>query len=182
MFGLLSLNNRTKMPNYFLDNSDLLFHFENIDLREVVDILEHGYTQANTYELAPRDYDEAIDYYKSALELLGEICGDRIEPRALSVDLEGTHLVDGKVEYAQGTRENIKDLGEAGFMGVIVPRKFGGQGIPATIYMMMIEMLSRADASLMTVFGYQDVGEAIAKYGTIEQGRSEEHTSELQSH
>ncbi len=158
------------MANFFLDNPDLKFHFDRLDLEEPVTILEHGFTLAEKFEDAPRDYEEAVSYYESALELLGEICGDRIAPRAMSVDLEGTQFVDGKVKYAAGTLENVKDLGDAGFMGVIIPRQFGGINCPATMYMFMIEMLSRADGSLMTLFGYQDVGEAIAKYGTEEQG------------
>ncbi|NND72190.1 MAG: acyl-CoA dehydrogenase [Rhodothermales bacterium] len=158
------------MANFFFDNPDLQFQFNRINLSEQVGILEHGYTLAEKFEDAPRDYEEAVDYYRSALELLGEICGDRIAPRAMSVDEHGTKFVDGKVEYAPGTVENVKDLGEAGFMGVIIPRQFGGISCPATLYMFMIEMLSRADGSLMTLFGYQDVGEAIAKYGTEEQG------------
>ena len=158
------------MANFFFDNPDLQFHFNRIDLAEQVSILEHGYKLSEKFDDAPRDYAEAVDYYRSALELLGEICGDRIEPRAMGVDEHGTRLVNGKVEYAPGTIENIRDLGEAGFMGVIIPRQFGGINCPATLYMFMIEMLSRADGSLMTLFGYQDVGEAIAKYGTEEQG------------
>lgn len=157
------------MSNFFLDNSDLLFHFDRLDLRDVIEIIEHGYSQAEVHDDAPRNHDEAIDYYHSALELFGKLCSERIAPRAQAVDLAGTTLTDGKVEYAAETLENIKDLADAGFMGVIIPRRFGGIGFPASIYMMMIEMLSRADASLMTTFGYQDVGEAIAKYGTLEQ-------------
>lgn len=158
------------MANFYLDNPDLKFHFDRLKIKEAVEILEHGFTLAEKYEDAPRDYEEAVSYYESALELLGEICGDRIAPRAMSVDEEGTRFENGKVEYASGTVENVKDLGDAGFMGVIIPRQFGGINCPATMYMFMIEMLSRADGSLMTLFGYQDVGEAIAKYGTEEQG------------
>jgi len=157
------------MPNFFQDNDDLLFQFERLDLREVVACLEQDYRQEPKYDGAPQDYAEALENYKSALDLLGRICAERVAPRAQQVDLEGARLVDGRVEYANGTKENIRDLSEAGFMGVIVPRKFGGIAYPATVYMMMIEMLSRADASLMTTFGYQDVGEAIAKYGTADQ-------------
>jgi 3-(methylthio)propanoyl-CoA dehydrogenase len=158
------------MPNFFLDNAGLRSQFDRLDLREAVDVLEHGYAEAEAFADAPASYVEAVEYYRSALELFGRLAGERIAPRATAVDLEGTHLEQGKVRYAAGTVENIKELAAAGFMGVIVPRRYGGINFPATIYMMMIEMLSRADASLMTVFGYQDVGEAIAKHGTPEQG------------
>lgn len=168
----LDKNNYTirQMPNFFLDNPDLLYRFDRLNIEHAVDILEEGYTLAEQYEDAPRNFEEARDLYRSSLELLGEITGDRIAPRAAEVDLEGTRLVNGTVEYAAGTLQSIKELGEAGFMGVIVPRQFGGANMPASVFMMMIELVSRADGSLMTTFGYQDVGEAIAKYGTPEQG------------
>ena len=159
------------MPNYFTDNSDLLFHFERLDLNKVVDILEHGYTEAGRYDYAPGNYREAIGIYRSALELVGDLSGNFVEPRAQAVDAEGARLQDGKIQYARGTRDALNKLTEAGLMGVIIPRKYGGANFPATIYMMMIELVSRADASLMTLFGYQDVGETIARLGTEEQGK-----------
>jgi alkylation response protein AidB-like acyl-CoA dehydrogenase len=159
------------MANYFTENHDLLDHFRRLDLADVVSILEHGYTQQKHYETAPGNYEEAVEIYKGALELVGDLSANFIAPRALGVDTEGARLVNGRVEYARGTRETLDKLAEAGLSGVIIPRKYGGVNFPATIYMMMIEMISRADASMMTLFGYQDVGETIARLGTDEQGR-----------
>ena len=34
------------MPNYFTDNTDLQFYFNNLDLKEVIEIAEEGYEQA----------------------------------------------------------------------------------------------------------------------------------------
>jgi alkylation response protein AidB-like acyl-CoA dehydrogenase len=159
------------MSNYFLNNQDLLFHFNRLNLRDVVQILEHDYTEAVHYDGAPRSYEEALDMYRGSLELVGDLAGTFIAPRAQGVDEEGTHLENGTVTYARGTREALARLAEAGLTGVILPRRYGGVNFPATIYMMMIEMVSQADASLMTLFGYQDVGETIARLGTEEQGR-----------
>ncbi|MDN5201874.1 acyl-CoA dehydrogenase family protein [Fulvivirgaceae bacterium BMA10] len=156
------------MPNFFTDNKDLQYHFSRLDLEEAVSILEHHYTFAEKYEGAPRNYKEAMELYQSALDLAGDISGNHIAPRAMEVDQEGAHLENGKVTYAKGTQENLRQLSEAGLMGVILPYKDGGINFPATIFMMMIEMVSRADASLMTLFGYQDVGEAISKFGSDE--------------
>jgi alkylation response protein AidB-like acyl-CoA dehydrogenase len=54
-------------------------------------------------------------------------------------------------------------------MGMILPRKYGGLNFPFTIYMMAVEMISRADASLMNLFGLQDIGDTIRKFGSEEQ-------------
>lgn len=152
------------MGNFFTDNRDLVAAFEDLDLEEVVGILEHGYRA----EDSPTDYADALENYRLALEMVGDISADYIAPRSAAIDAEGAHLEDGVVTYATGSTEIYRRLGEAGLTGVILPRRHGGINFPATIYIMMIEMVSRADASIMTMFGYQDVGEAIAVFGTDE--------------
>lgn len=154
------------MPNYFTDNSDLLFQFERFDLQRTVAILEDDYKQSDVYDYAPRNYQEAMEYYRGALELVGDLSANYLEPRAEANDREGAELIDGEVKYAKGTLESIQKLAESELMGVLLPREFGGGNVPASIYTMMIEMLSQADPALMTMFGYQDVGEAIAKYAS----------------
>ena len=156
------------MPNFFSDNSDLKFHFDRLDLEEAVNILEEEYAFAKEYETAPTNYQESMENYQGALEILGDLAGNFIAPRAMSVDHEGAQHNNGTVSYAKGTREALDQLANGGFMGVIIPHKYGGLNFPATIYFMMIEMISRADASLMTLFGYQDVGEAISKFAPEE--------------
>lgn len=157
------------MPNYFNDNLDMKFQFSRFELEFPVSVLEDDYKQSDIFDTAPSDYTEAMDYYKSALELMGDLSGNYFESRSKSNDCQGAKLVDKQVIYPQGTLESIEKLAESGLMGVLLPREFGGGNIPASIYTMMVEILSRADASLMTAFGYQDVGEAIARFGTTKQ-------------
>jgi alkylation response protein AidB-like acyl-CoA dehydrogenase len=92
-----------------------------------------------------------------------------IAPRAAGVDHEGAVYEDGKVTYAKGTRENLQQLSQADLMGMILPRQYGGLNFPFVIYMMAVEMVSRADASLMNIFGLQDIGDTIRKFGSEEQ-------------
>lgn len=153
------------MPNFFTDNKDLLFQFENLDLQEIVDIMEEGYSQATEYNYAPVDYQDAMDNYRKVLEIVGDIAGNIIAPNASSVDEEGAVYKDGKVEYARGTRQALDQLSKAELMGFTLPRRFGGLNCPTTIYTMAIEMVSRADASLMNIFGLQDIAETINKFG-----------------
>ena len=99
----------------------------------------------------------------------GEICGDIIAPNAESVDEEGPTLVNNRVHYAKGTVENIEALKKGGLTGMTLPREYGGLNFPATVYNAAIEMVARADASLMNIFGLQDIGETIKEFGTDEQ-------------
>jgi alkylation response protein AidB-like acyl-CoA dehydrogenase len=159
------------MPNYFTDNQDILFHFENLELEEIVAIMEEDYTCAKTYKHAPKDYADAKENFLKTLELVGDIAANFIAPRAADVDLEGNSLENGKVSYAKGTRENLRQLADADLMGMEHVHKYGGLNFPKTIYLMAVEMVARADASLMNIFGLQDIAETIHKFGDEDQHR-----------
>ena len=157
------------MPNFFTDNSDLQFIFNNCDLKEVVKIAEDNYQQSKEFNYAPVNYEDAIENYRKVLEITGDIAGNFIAERASGVDEEGAVLKDGRVYYASGTEENLKQLTQADLRGMIFPRKYGGLNFPFTFYVMAIEIVSRADASLMNIFGLQDIGDTIKKFGSEEQ-------------
>lgn len=153
------------MANFFTDNPDLLFQFDRLDIQEVVEIAEHGYAEAAEYNFAPTDYQDAIDNYRKVLEIVGDITGNFIAPRAAAVDTEGCHFDEGRVSYAHGTQEALDQLTKAELMGFTLPRRYGGLNFPTSLYTMAIEMVSRAEASLMNLFGLQDIAETINKYG-----------------
>ena len=85
-------------------------------------------------------------------------------PRAEDVDRAGATLADGEVCYAPGISEALERLSQADLMGITLPRRFGGLNFPVTVSVMIIEMISRADAALMNVFGLQDIAETINKF------------------
>jgi len=157
------------MPNFFTDNSDLLFQFNNLEYRRIVEIAENNFEEAKDFNYAPINYEDAMESYRKVLEMVGDLAGNSIATRAADVDIEGAQFSKGDVEYAKGTQKNLKELSQADLMGFILPRRFGGMNFPLTIYMMATEMISRADASLMNIFGLQDIGQMIEKYGTEEQ-------------
>jgi alkylation response protein AidB-like acyl-CoA dehydrogenase len=157
------------MANFFNDNPDLIFHFENLRIEEIVAIAEQDYQEAAKYNYAPKNYSDALENYRKILEIVGDIAANFIAPRAAQVDQDGNTVSAGKVVYAKGLLENLKYLADAELMGVEFPREFGGLNFPKTIYMLMVEMVSRADASLMNIFGLQDIGMTICKFGHDEQ-------------
>jgi alkylation response protein AidB-like acyl-CoA dehydrogenase len=157
------------MPNFFTDNTDIQFYFNNIDLKEIVQIAEDNYKDAEKFNYAPFDYDDAMENYKKVLEIVGDMAGNFIAERTAKVDEEGAMFKDGEVSYAKGTSENLKQLNQADLMGMIFPRRYGGLNFPFTMYMMAVELVSRADASLMNIFGLQDIADTIKKFGSEEQ-------------
>ncbi|MFZ5952096.1 MAG: acyl-CoA dehydrogenase family protein [Candidatus Rifleibacteriota bacterium] len=157
------------MSNFFTDNKDLQFTLANLELEELVALRENNYEQAKDFDYAPENFADAKDSYKRVLELVGEISGEKIAPRARVVDEEGPHFENNKVTYHPLTVKNLEDLRQAGLGGVMLPRKYGGLNFPVTIYTMMTEMVSRADASLQNLFGLQDIAETICEFGSEEQ-------------
>ena len=154
--------------NFFLDNIDLQFRLEQLELQDVLEIKEKGYSYSTQFPAAPRHYADAKDNYRLLLEVLGEICANVIAPRAGEADLEGVHFEDGVVTYAAATQEGMMALKQADLMGAMLPWEFGGLNLPESIFQMMVEIVSRADAALMTVFGLQEISAAINEYGTPE--------------
>ncbi len=157
------------MSNFYTDNRDLQFILKNVDLTEVMDLLENGYTEVKKFDYAPENYEDAKDSFARILDVIGDISGERIAPRARQVDEEGPHFEDGVVTYHPLTKQNMADLRAAGVMGVILPREYGGLNFPNTVYTMMTEMVSRADASLQNLFGLQDIASTICEFGSEEQ-------------
>lgn len=157
------------MPNFFTDNADMKFRLENIELDEVIRLKENDFADAGEHDYAPGNVEDAVDGYKRVLELVGGISAEYIAPRAEDVDRIGAQCEDGKVTYAPGTREALKVLSQSDLMGFTLPRKYGGLNMPKVAYVAAIEIVARADAALMTIFGLQDIAETILLFGGEEQ-------------
>jgi alkylation response protein AidB-like acyl-CoA dehydrogenase len=154
--------------NFFTDNLDLQRQLEELDLSEVVEILEDGFSYCDQYPAAPRNYADAKDNYRLILSALGDICANHVAPRAAEADEEGAQFSDGKVCYTAATQEALALLRQADLMGAMLPWEYGGLNLPESIFQMMAEIVSRADAGLMTIFGLQEISATIAEYGDEE--------------
>ncbi len=153
------------MENFFTDNADIQWHFNHLDYQEVVDAIEDGYAQASQYDDAPLSYEDAITGYRTVLEMTGAIAAKEIAPLAADVDREGAHFENGQVTYAQGTLRAMDILSKANLLGFTLPRRYQGLNFPGLLYSVAIEMVSQADASLMNLFGLQDIAETIHEFG-----------------
>jgi len=160
------------VDNFFLDNQDLQFHLDQLDLQEVVELKEKGYSYAQDYPTAPHHYRDARDNYRLLLEVLGEVSANVIAPRAAEADKEGAQFRDGQVYYAAATQEAVEALNQAELMGIMLPWEYGGMNLPETIYQMMIEIVSRAEGGLMTIFGLQEIASTINEFGNEAQKAS----------
>lgn len=157
------------MANFYTDNEDIKFHLGHPLMKKIVSLKERNYTQAQQFESAPRDFEDAIDNYDKVLEIVGEICGDVVAVNAESVDAEGPHVVDGHVEYASGTQQNIDVINQAGLNGISLPREYNGLNFPIVPFIMAAELVARADAGLQNIWGLQDCAETISEFANEQQ-------------
>jgi len=157
------------MANFYSDNEDIRFLFRHTEPGKLAEIIEEGFRFAGEYDSAPADSAEALKNYEMVLESLGQLSGDFIAPRSEDVDREGNTLnEDGSVTYAKGIAESLDKLGKADVMGFTLPHRFGGLNFPNLVYSAAIEIVSRADASLMNIFGLQGIAETINAFASEE--------------
>ena len=153
------------MANFYNDNPDLRHHLTHPLMRKIVELRERNYTDAEKYDYAPLNFEDAMDSYEKVLEIAGEISGEIVAANAESVD----HVVDGRVVYAQGTQKNLDALVKAGLMGISLPRRYNGLNFSAVPYIMAADMVSRADAGFVNIWGLQDCAETIYEFASEEQ-------------
>ena len=157
------------MANFYTDNPDLKHHLNHPLMQKIVALKERDYTDAEKYDYAPLDFEDAMDSYDKVLEVVGEICGTTIADNAEDVDHQGPKVVDGHVEYAHGTKENLEVCRKAGLMGMSMPRRLGGLNFPITPYIMAADIVSRADTGFENLWGLQDCAETIYEFANEDQ-------------
>ncbi len=157
------------MANYYNDNSELKFHLNHPLMEKIVRLKERDFSFKDEFQFAPHDHEDAMDNYHRVLEIVGEVCGEIIGPNAEGIDAEGPKVVDGRVIYASGTSENMKALNHAGLMGMSLPYRYEGLNFPIVPYIMAADIVSRADAGFVNIWGLQDCAETINEFATEEQ-------------
>ena len=157
------------MANFYLDNSDLKHHLNHTLMKKLVALRERNYSDAEKYDYAPFNFEDAMDSYEKVLEIAGEISGEIVAANAEDVDHEGPHVVDGHVVYAKGTQKNLDALVKAGLMGISIPRRYNGLNFSLVPYIMAADMVSRADAGFVNIWGLQDCAETIYEFANEEQ-------------
>ncbi len=157
------------MANFYTDNPDLKHHLNHPLMRKIVELKERNYTDAEKFDYAPLNFEDAMDSYDKVLEIVGELCGGLIAENAESVDHQGPRVENGRVIYADGTKENLDACRKAGLMGMAMPRRFGGLNFPITPYIMAADIVSRADTGFENLWGLQDCAETIYEFADEDQ-------------
>lgn len=157
------------MANFYTDNPSLKHYLTHPMMEKIVSLKERDYADADKYDYAPQDFEDALDSYDKVLEIVGEICGETIASNAEDVDHQGPHVENGHVVYADGTKRNLELCRKAGLMGMSMPRRLGGLNFPITPYIMAADIVSRADTGFENIWGLQDCAETIYEFADEDQ-------------
>ncbi|MEE9279604.1 MAG: acyl-CoA dehydrogenase family protein [Myxococcota bacterium] len=102
------------------------------------------------------------------LETCAAICAE-IEPESREGWQETAELKDGTVVQPPHVRQGYEKLREAGLVSLGVAEAYGGFGLPVLVSNLVLELVARADAALMTVVGLQSgVADDIERYASDE--------------
>ena len=126
------------------------------------------------------------DLMEQVIDEAGKFVGDVIAPLNREGDEIGCRFEQGQVITPPGFREAYQAFWQAGWPALAAATEDGGQGLPSVLEAMLYEMLCGANHGWTMAPGLlHGAYECIKHHASDElkaQYRSEEHTSELQSH
>ncbi len=139
------------MTSFLLDNADLQYYLgEGLDWETLVRLTERGQNGGEGFAGTA----EALAFYRETAALVGELVAGDIAPHSAEIDREGVLFSRGEATFPprlQGITRQISDLG---LHGLVLPRELGGMNAPMVMYFVVGELLARADAGLMSHFGF----------------------------
>ncbi len=114
------------------------------------------------------DVDAEREALRSVLQTTAEIC-EAIEPEARAGWEQAARLEKGEVVVPPHVEAGYERLREAGLVSFGVEETYEGVGLPGLVGNMILQMIARADAGLMTIVGLQaGVALDIQSYGSEE--------------
>jgi alkylation response protein AidB-like acyl-CoA dehydrogenase len=144
------------MASEFLSRDMEFFVDHRVDWRRYLALRRGGEVNVN----------EEVDTYKTILRTAAEVCED-IASQARGHWREEVRLENGRVVVPPHIARGYDKLRQAGLVCLTLSPEFGGAGLPFLVSAFCLEMLARADASLMTIVGLQaGVAQDIEKYAS----------------
>ncbi len=113
------------------------------DLRFVL----HDLIEIDQLQSIPGYEEVTPDIIDSVLDEAGRFCEEVLFPLNRTGDEEGCHFENGVVRTPAGFKEAYKQFTDGGWMGLYCEPRFGGQGLPGTLYLSIDEMLCASNLS-----------------------------------
>ncbi|MEZ6023870.1 MAG: acyl-CoA dehydrogenase [Hyphomonadaceae bacterium] len=125
---------------------------------------------ADFWSLRQRYPDLDEDTLAAILEGAGALAADTLAPLNRSGDQAGVSLKDGKVRAAAGFQEAYNAFKEGGWQGLAADPAYGGQGLPRSLALAVMETVHAANMSfgLLPMLTLGAI-EAIEQHGALDQ-------------
>ena len=155
--------------NFFLDNEDLRFQLSRVDWATLVALQEEAFKDEDGF----KDPAEARAFYEDVLTNLGEFIAREIAPHEHELDSQHPELKDGEVIPPPRMKKILDEMAGLGALSLTLPRRLGGSNVPLLVQHVLVEMVTRADASVAAEFAfYGGIGQALLFY-SMEEGSVE---------
>ncbi len=137
--------------NFYLDNDDLRFYIEQaFDWSEIVALIERNYSDDDGF----RSLEEAKEFYRDIFDNFGKYVATEVAPKARLMDQKHPQLKNDEVVISEEMASIFDGFREMGLYALNLPRELGGLNAPFTTYLTIVELLSRADVSLVGHYGF----------------------------
>lgn len=154
------------MANFYSDNEDLLYYVDRgIDWSPLVELTEFGYRTPDGFKNA----DEAVEFYKDILNMIGAFVADEIGPYSAEIDREGVTFENGEAKLGPRQQQIFDGIAALELHGMCLPRELGGQNCPLTLFTLANEIMGRADISVMAHHSFHGgIAMAMLVYSLLE--------------
>ena len=139
------------MANFYLDNADLRFYVEKeIDWEPLVRLTEYDYRAEDGF----RSAEEALEFYREVLQLIGDFSANEIAPKARALNEEHPRKEDGWIHAGPTLEAIFEKMKPLELHGMCLPRELGGMSCPFLLFDLSHEMTGRADMAVSTHHGF----------------------------
>ncbi len=152
--------------NFFSDypeRVELLTKYSSV--RHLAFPLEQAFGEEGYYKTP----EEAMDFYKGALDEIGKFAANEVAPTAAQIDEEGAKLVDGDVKLPDALLGHLRRCNDLGMFSANVARKHGGLNLPRSVSMMALELFAQACPNTALTLACFSMADFIQLYGNDQQ-------------
>ena len=138
---------------------------------EDVSFLLNDVFQIDKYNNLPGFSDASADVREAILDEAAKFSEEVLHPLNGSGDIEGcTRHDDGRVTTPKGFKDAFKQLGDGGWLGLVGPTQYGGQGLPVVLAQPVNEFMMSSNMAFSMYPGLtQGAMAALLVHGNDEQ-------------